>query len=133
MSAYIPRMPSGEAASTLFSVLVDGQPLPLHTAYVSAMPYNRRWPGYQRPVSQREEACFGSFSMDAPVIVEVRPNRAFKNVAVRPLSLNIRPQVQDGIIRFTLPRPAYFTVELDGTHNALHLFAALYLFAFPNL
>ncbi len=123
MSVHIPVLPAGEMTGTQFSVKLDGQVLPLCRAYVSAMPYNRRWPGHQRPVSQREEVNFGSFSMDGPVEVEITPARDFKEVVVRPLSLHITPEVADGVIRFTLPAPAYFTVELDGTHQALHLFA----------
>lgn len=123
MSAFISALPAGEAAGTQFQVKIDGQELPLHIAYVSAMPFNRRWPGYQRRTDQREEVNFGSFSMDAPVSIEITPARAFKNAVIRPLSLGITPVIENGRIRFSLPKPAYFTVELDGYHQALHLFA----------
>lgn len=123
MSAYITPLPEGENAGTQFIVKINGETLPLHTAFVSAMPYNRRWPGHQRTVDQREEVNFGSFSMDAPVEIEIIPARTFKDVIVRPLSLGIVPATENGVIRFTLKKPAYFTVELDGFHHALHLFA----------
>ncbi|MBP5231725.1 MAG: hypothetical protein ILO68_08335, partial [Clostridia bacterium] len=43
---------------------------------------------------------------------------------VRPRSLGIIPEITaDGRILFTLPHPAYFTVEPAGRHNALHVFA----------
>jgi hypothetical protein len=87
------------------------------------VPYNRRWPGHQRPIDQREEVNFGLFSMDGPVEIEIMPARSFETVVVRPLSLGITPAVENGIIRFTLKKPAYFTVELDGYHHALHMFA----------
>lgn len=123
MSAYIPYMATEEKAGTQYRVTVDGKTLPLYTAYVSAIPYNRRWPGYQRPEYQREEVNFGTFSINSAAEIEIRPTRTFNTVIVRPLSLGIVPQVTDGVIRFTLPHPAYFTVELDGFHQALHLFA----------
>ncbi len=123
MSAYIVSMPQGECPGDLYSVRVDGCSLPLHKAYVSAVPYNRRWPGHQRPVDQREEVNFGGFSMDGPVNIEIIPTREFRDVVVRPLSLGIVPSVENGVIHFTLEKPAYFTVELDGYHHALHLFA----------
>jgi hypothetical protein len=116
-------MPQEERSGDLYSVKVDGKSLPMHIAYVSAVPYNRRWPGHQRPKDQREEVNFGLFSMDGPVEIEIMPARSFETVVVRPLSLGITPAVENGIIRFTLKKPAYFTVELDGYHHALHMFA----------
>ena len=61
--------------------------------------------------------------MDGPVQVQLKPDRPFKEVAVRPISRNIRPQIRDGVIEFTLPSGGQYTVELDGFHNALHIFA----------
>ncbi len=123
MSVFFAPFPVGEAVGTQFAVTADGAALPLHVAYVSAMPFNRRWPGYQRKPDQREQVNFALFSMDSPVELDIMPQRSFENVAVRPLSLGIVPTVQDGHIRFTLPHAAYCTVELDGHHNALHIFA----------
>ncbi len=123
MSVVINPFPQTELTGNQFSVTINGQNLPLLTAFVSAMPYNRRWPGYQRPAYQREEVNFGTFAMDAPVEITVRPTRSFRTALIRPLSLGIQPKIEDGVITFTLPHPAYFTVELDGFHNALHLFA----------
>jgi hypothetical protein len=47
----------------------------------------------------------------------------FENVKIRPQSLGIVPRVENGIIKFTLDRPAYFTVEPYGRNHALHIFA----------
>ncbi len=123
MSVHFAPFPAGEAIGTQFSVTANGMALPLHEAYVSAMPFNRRWPGYQRKPDQREQVNFALFCMDAPVVLDILPHRSFENVVIRPLSLGIVPTVQDGHIRFSLPRPVYCTVELDGHHGALHIFA----------
>lgn len=123
MSVIFQPLPAGEKAGTDFEVWADGVPLPLHTAYVSAIPFNRRWPGHQRESWQREEINFAAFAMDAPVTFEVRPKRPFEQVVLRPMSLHITPEVNGDCICFTLPRPAYFTLELDGPRQALHLFA----------
>ena len=61
--------------------------------------------------------------MSGPVTVEVIPKRTFKSVAVRPSSRGIQPAVQGQRITFQLSRPGQLTVELDGPHHALHLFA----------
>ena len=113
----------GEAQSAQFVVTVDGEPAPLHIARVSAVPFNRRWPGHQRPVEQTELAAFALFETDSPAEISVKPVKAFREVTVKPLSKSIVPTVSDGVIRFTIPGPGFYTVELDGYHNALHLFA----------
>ena len=113
----------GEEISDLYEVTVNGQPLPLHCCWVSAVPFNRRWPGHQRQKEQREAAAFALLAADEPLHFVIRPKRPFEAVTVRPLSLGIQPQVTDGAIAFTLEKPAFCTVEPDGMHGALHLFA----------
>lgn len=113
----------GEAPSAAFIVTVDGVPTPLHIARVSAAPINRRWPGHQRPIEQTELAAFALFETDSPTEITIRPRRHFQKVIVRPLSKKVTPVIEDGLIRFTIPGPGAYTVELDGYHHALHLFA----------
>ena len=124
------RFPTSAAGSSTTSAAgssatsaAGGKTVPLHYARVSAYPINRRWPGHQRPLDQTELASFASFAVDGPVQVQLKPDRPFKEVAVRPISRNIRPQIRDGVIEFTLPSGGQYTVELDGFHNALHIFA----------
>lgn len=61
--------------------------------------------------------------MTAPATVQIRPNRAFKSVVVRPLSKKVLPQIRNGIITFTLPSAGSYSLETDGYHHNLHLFA----------
>lgn len=116
-------VPEGELLSADFQMQVNGEHVPLHCTRVSAYPINRRWPGHQRPLNQTELASFASFAMNGPVHVRLKPERPFQNVAVRPISRNIQPQVSGGVIEFTLPECGQYTVELDGFHHALHIFA----------
>ena len=115
--------PAGERLFEDYTLRVNGQPVPVYSCRVSAMPFNQVWPGYQRPLDQTEFAGFAYWSMSGPVTVEVISKRTFKSVAVRPSSRAIRPAVEGQRIRFELSRPGQFTVELDGPHHALHLFA----------
>jgi hypothetical protein len=115
--------PAGEKLFEDYTLRVNGQAVPVYSCRVSAMPFNQVWPGYQRPLDQTELAGFAYWSMSGPVTVEVISRRAFKWVAVRPTSRAIRPAVEGQLIRFELARPGQFTVELDGPHHALHLFA----------
>jgi len=45
-----------------YEVRVNGQPVELNTARVSAVPLNRRWPGHQREREQSELINFLSLS-----------------------------------------------------------------------
>jgi len=102
---------------------VAGQNVPVQLCRVSAVPFNRRWPGHQRQIEQSEIAYFASFEMDGPVTVQVQPPFAFSDVVVRPLSKGVRPRVENGRITFTLPSPGGYSLELDGYHHNLHLLA----------
>lgn len=108
-----------------YTVYLNGVKAEPDTARVSAVPFNRRWPGHQRQIEQTELCNFIGFEMDGPVNVEIRPNRPFSadRVVIRPQSLGIRPVCCEGCIRFTLIRPAYLTVEPWGRSSALHIFA----------
>jgi hypothetical protein len=116
-------VPPGERASSDFSVLLNGTQRPgVYKARVSAVPYNRPWPGCQRPIEQTEIASFFSYEADEAVTVRLETKRSFKKVIVRPRSKNILPVVKGNIIEFTLNHQGQYTVEIDGYHHALHIF-----------
>jgi hypothetical protein len=94
-----------------------------HRARVSAGPINQLYPGYQRPLDQTEIASFATWDMAGPVEVEVVSSRPVEEVRVRPYSYAIEPVVEGDTIRFAVVRPGQFTVEVNGVHHALHLFA----------
>lgn len=122
MAVSIYPVPAGEAISTAFTVLAGGQPVPVHEAYVSAYPFNRRWPGHQRGQEQREPAWFAAFAADGPVEMLVTPEKPFAGAVVRPLSKGVSPRREGGSLSFTLPGPGGYTLELDGFHHVLHIF-----------
>ena len=115
--------PAGEKLFEDYTLRVNGQAVPVYVCRVSAMPFDQVWPGYQRPLDQTELAGFAYWGMSGPVQVEVTVKRPFHSVVVRPISRGIHPTVQGQRITFQLSRPGQFTVELDGPHHALHLFA----------
>ena len=106
-----------------YLVKVNGKEVKTNTARVSAIPFNRRWPGHQRQIEQSELAQFLSLSTDEPLTFEITPKDPFEEVKIRPKSLGITPETADGKIKFTLEKPAYFTVEAYGRNRALHIFA----------
>ncbi|MHC4399591.1 MAG: glycosyl hydrolase family 28 protein [Planctomycetota bacterium] len=116
--------PPGEEPSNDYEVRVDGKRVFVYRSRVSAVPFNQVWPGYQRPLNQTEQASFAYWDMSGPVSVEMTSKRPFDNVAIRPTSYGIRPELQHNRITFQLTEPRQITVEANGTHGALHLFAS---------
>jgi len=115
--------PEGEALSEDYEVTVSGVAVPVYACRVSAQPFNQVWPGYQRPLDQTELAGLAYWDMSAPVVVEVRSHRPIESVVVRPLASGIRPHIEGDCLRFQLDRPRQLVVEVNGPHQALHLFA----------
>ena len=113
-----------ENPSEDYSVSVNGKPIFVYRARVSAVPFNQVWPGYQRPMDQTEMASFAYWDMSEPVNIEVISNRPIESVDIRPYSYSIKPVVDDDKIAFQMSEPGYVTVEVNGYHHALHLFAS---------
>ena len=106
-----------------YHIVVNGNKLNAVKTRVSAMPFNRYWPGKQRSLDQTEFAYYLSLSTDEKILeFTLTPEHAYKEVVVRPLSSGIVAQIDNGKIRFVIEKTGYYTVELDGPHHALHLF-----------
>ncbi len=106
-----------------YRVRINGEEVLMNTARVSAMPFNRRWPGHQRQIEQSEAVSFLSLCTDETLSFEITPREPFEEVKIRPKSLGITPKIENGKILFSLEKPAYFTVEAYGRNRALHVFA----------
>jgi hypothetical protein len=115
--------PEGTPPSEDFIVRVNGEPVFVHQARVSAVPANQVWPGYQRPLEQTEIASFAHFDLEGKITVEVETREAIESVVVRPLGYQIVPESGDHRITFELSRPCQVVVEVNDWHHALHLFA----------
>ena len=123
MSLKIYPLTKVEYSCKNYDIKINGISAEPDTARVSAFPYNRRWPGHQRTLDQTELINFLSLATDGPLSFEITPLEPFHKVEIRPASLGIVPEIKDGVIHFTLEKPAYFTVEPYYRHNALHIFA----------
>ena len=69
-------------------------------------------------------ASFAYWDMSEPVEIEVVSKRPIESVDIRPRSYGITPIVDDNRIVFQMAKPGYVTVEVNGCHHALHLFAS---------
>jgi len=122
--------PPYEAQSSRYHVTVDGTDAPLHCARVSAYPFNRCWPGHQRPVEQTELAYFVQYETDGPTVVTVQNVKAFAAVAVNPVSAGVtaertedstRGKIHDITFRniqvFADRMPSSYFIGYDETHR----------------
>ncbi len=121
---FLYPQPAGEARNAAgYAVQVNGQPAGVAAVRCSAMPVNIRWPGHQRELDQTEICGMVRFSTDEKVTLSVTPPRDFKTVKVRPYSKKVTPKVSGRTATFEIPGPGYYTVEFDGRHENLHIFA----------
>ena len=122
-AADVYSVPEGERLYGEYAVTVDGVAAPVSEVRCSAIPFNRRWPGYQRQIEQTELCGMVRFAFDGKATVAVTANRDFKTVKVRPLSRNVDVRRDGRTVVFDLTRPGGYSVEFDGYHNNLHVFA----------
>lgn len=106
-----------------YSVYINDKPAQLEKIRVSLYPFNRHWPGFQRPLDQTEVTAFASFDLKGETCIRVECEFDFEEVIIRPLSLNIQPEISGRTVSFTIKKPCQTVVEFDGTFGALHLFA----------
>lgn len=106
-----------------FAVEINGEEIPVYEACCSAAPVNIRWPGHQRNINQTETCFAARFDFTGKCDIAIHAFRDFKEVIVRPLSRRIATAVNGRTIEFSIDNPGFFSVELDGIHHNLHLFA----------
>ena len=111
-----------DKAIPLYQVKVNGKVYQTEQIRVSAIPFNRTWPGKQRDVSQSEIAYMVRIFDEESVNVEIESSVDFENVMVRPLSKKITPHTEGRKISFSIEKHGQYTIEFDGKHHALHLF-----------
>ena len=119
----IPAFNDGSCEKTDYNVTVDGRSIKCRRCRDSKIPFNTVWPGHQRPIEQTEVDSFISFDMSAPVDICVKLARRPSDVTVRPLRAGIECEAFGDTLYFTLKKPGQYTLEIDGRHNILHIFA----------
>ena len=105
-------------------VTLNGTAVQVHGSRESAVPFNRVWPGKQRTLDQTEMAGFVNFAADEAVVVkvEVTGDWEFDKAVIRPLSKNIKPQVNGKEVTFTLTEPGQYALELGTCHQLINFF-----------
>jgi hypothetical protein len=119
--------PAGEPPSADYTLLVEGEPVFVYRARVRSLLQPREEGDLvtKRALTPAERAAFAIFDVRGPVMVEVKPARAFRTVRVLPVRAGIEPEVEAGTIRFQLKQAKPVTLLLDNsTELPLHLFVA---------
>ena len=101
---------------------VDGKTVDVRACRVSAMPYNRVWPGHQRPIDQTELASYLLVETEGKTAFEIERTKPFEKAVIRPRSRGVALEKDGNAVRFEIVRPGAYTVEFDGEHGCLHLF-----------
>ena len=106
-----------------YDVSLDGLKVEVRACRESRIPFNRYWPGRQRPLDQTERASYLAFEAEGAVACTVKPKWKCTKAVVRPLSAGVKPVLaDDGTISFMLPKTGSYVLETDGPHKALHIF-----------
>lgn len=122
-AAQVYTVPNGERIYNAYVVEVDGAMAPVSEVRCSAIPFNRRWPGHQRQIEQTELCGMVRFAFCGKASVSVTAARDFKTVVIRPLSRGVCVHRNGRTVSFDIVRPGGYSVEFDGYHNNLHVFA----------
>lgn len=125
MSFSVYPVNSGAFNCDDYRVFINGKEYPADCARVSAVPFNRRWPGHQRGTDQTEIICFLSLETDGKLDIEIISKGRFDpgKLKIRPLG-SVENTIADGkTIRFSLPGAGYYSVEPFGRNRAFLILA----------
>ncbi len=108
----------------MYKISINQKAQTVHEAAVSAYPLNRVWQGKQRSPDQTETAYFVTFDMEDKVKLEVEVAvTTIDKVEIRPFEYELSYTVKDNKITVEISEPCQFTIEVNGRHHALHVFA----------
>ncbi len=107
-----------------YRVFINGTEVSVYTCRISAYPFNRLWPGYQRPVDQTETVSFVNLVSDETFSVEVEPLKKSLDgkIMVKPYSKNVKTERVGDRIRFTLTEHGGYVFQIDDYHGLLYIF-----------
>ncbi len=125
-AAISPATP-GEEPSRDYTVMVEGQQVPVYAVKVAPADPVRRWTAMDDKVHSAaffDTAAFATFDMPGPAKVTVTCKQPITSAKILPTSFHIVPTIQGKVLTMTLTRPGPITVEVNGNWvGSLHLFA----------
>lgn len=107
-----------ELLSNEYEVVVGGRNMDVYWARVLDPPFAGKEYDYGGSYS------FANFDMSGPVIVRIKSKRSLGNVIIRPVSLSLKPVLEDdNTMTVAMDRPYKVSIEPDGKKGPLLLFA----------
>ncbi|MDR2764947.1 MAG: endo-polygalacturonase [Tannerella sp.] len=124
---WIAPAPEGVALCPNFEVRVNGQAAPVYAARVAPVERELRDKAMDDKANSAlyyDMASFACFEMEGKVEVKVTYKETIHTVKILPSADSICARVNGRTATFTMTRPRYLTVEINGhMFNSLHLFA----------
>lgn len=108
--------------STEFQVFANGQEVPVYTCRISKYPFNRVWPGFQRPINQTEKASFVNLISDEKLELEVSTQLTLDEVRIKPYSKEVKFTIKNGKICFSLVKNGQYILQVGSYHHTLYIF-----------
>lgn len=106
----------------MYKLKVNGKYMKFDVVRVSAVPFNRVWPGKQRDIGQSEIAYVARIIEDSPVKIEIQCDNEFSKAVIRPLSKAIYTKTNGKTVEFILEKHGQYVLETQGEHHAIHIF-----------
>ncbi len=111
-----------EPLSADYKVYINGNEIPVYTCRISKYPFNRIWPGFQRPFEQSEGASFVNIVSDEELNIEVAVNYEYKKAFVKPYSKDVKCKNENGRVSFKIAENGQYVLECDSYHRCLYIF-----------
>lgn len=106
-----------------YKVDLSGAALPLESARVSAMPFNRVWPGRQRTLDQTRAAKFVQLDLaEAKELTVAFDERLPATARILPMSRRGEVKRTAKSLAVTLEKPEQFIVDFGAEAEPLHVF-----------
>ena len=72
---------------------------------------------YPSPYLEKRKMEYLQFPVSGPTLLTVRSAAAVHSAVIRPLSLGLKPELEDGLIRIRLDGPVKFSLEINGSYR----------------
>ena len=112
-----------QPAERSYEASLDGEALPLEAARISALPFNRVWPGHQRSLDQTRSAKFVQIDLDgAKELTLAFADRLPETARILPMSRTGSVVRTEKTISIALSAPEQFIVDFGKESEPLHVF-----------
>ena len=108
--------------SSDYGVTVNGRKAAVYTCRISEYPFNRVWPGFQRPVNQSEICSFVNITGSGKLDFNVRISNPSGEVVVKPRSKAVKTEKTENGVRFTLSENGNYVLFNGSYHRCLYIF-----------